>query len=468
MIEAPSEGGTFQFEIEAKNIDWEISCDQDWCTIDPVFGKEDKEINVTVKENNSNANRTSNITIKYLNQIITITLVQSENPNTEGLFILSTLANCVEPEGNQSCYFTISSNSSWTATSDQGWCTLQTTSGFGNKVIYYSVKENNSNECRIATITIQDDNGTKQHLVIQDMKNNPISGFCGVSIGCFQIWRHWIQIKSPDKWTITCNDDWCTIVQGTGNPNEKCQIDMPYNYTTKDKIIKINVYSGQYKSSRLIVQYKYKTSSQEVIPQIEMIKVTGGTFLLNDISSVSISDFSIGKYEVTQKQWFDIMGYNYSEYQGDDLPITNITWIQVSEFIEKLNNLTGKKYRLPTEAEWEYASKGGNKSKGYIYSGSNTFNEVGWRTSPTQTTVFVGMKIPNELGIYDMTGNVGEYCSDWYSELLVISNTNNPQGALTGTEKIVKGWGRSTSIGRSSIPPSALSNTVGFRLVLDK
>ena len=468
-IEATTEGGTYQFEIEAKNVDWEISCDQDWCTIDPMAGSGNAEINVIVKDNNLNQKRTSNISIKYLDQVETIVLTQDANPNTEGLFTLSTLAHSIEPEGNQSCYFTISSNSSWTATSDQDWCTLHTTSGFGNEIIYYSVKENNSKKCRIATITIQDNNGAKQHLVIQDMKNNPISDFCGVSIGSYQVWRHWIQIKSPNKWTISCDDDWCKIVIGSGNSNEECQIDMSYNYTPKDRIAKIDISSGQYSSSRLIVQYKHKTSSQKITPDIEMIKVTGGTFLLNDISSVSISDFYIGKYEITQKQWFDIMGYNYSDYQGDNLPITEIKWSEVSEFIEKLNKLTGEKYRLPTEAEWEYASKGGNKSKGYIYSGSDTFNDVGWRIDQAQTTIFVGMKKPNELGIYDMTGNVGEYCSDWYSDPLVISSTNNPKGPTTGTEKVVKGWGRATSISRSSmLPDGSTSPTVGFRLVLDK
>ena len=469
MIEASAEEGLYQFDIDAVNVDWEIECNQDWLTIEPMQGNSSAKINLSVMKNYLENKRTANIQIHYLNKTETVIVEQAENNDPEALFTLSTLANCVEPIGNQSCYFLITSNSSWSVVSDQDWCTLQTTSGYGNGIIYYSVRGNNSGKCRIATLTVQESTGTKQHFVLQDMKNNPISGFCNVLIGSYQVWRYWwSQIESPNDWTISCDEDWCKIVVGTGHSGEECQIDMTYNYTSKDRVAQVDVFSGQYSSTALIVQYKYNESSQVISPEIEMIPVEGGSFLLNDISSVSVDSYSIGKYEITQKQWFDVMGYNYSDYRGDDLPITNITWAEVWEFIDKLNNLTGKNYRLPTEAEWEYAAKGGNRSKGYIYSGSNVFNDVGWRIwTNTQTTVFVGKKQPNELGIYDMTGNVGEYCSDWYSYPLEITNSYNPQGPLTGTEKVVKGWGSSLSINKSSMPLTSSSNTIGFRLVLD-
>ena len=179
--------------------------------------------------------------------------------------------------------------------------------------------------------------------------------------------------------------------------------------------------------------------------EFEMVWVEGGTFTMgctdgdcqisawgNDVPAhqVTLSSFLIGKYEVTQKQWKDIMGNNPCYYKGDSLPVYHITWDEIQVFIRKLNLLTGRKYRLPTEAEWEYAARGGKQSKGYKYSGSNNLDEVSWyfgnldgRPQP------VGRKKPNELGIYDMSGNVCEYCKDsqrFYTD----KPQTNPEGAL--------------------------------------
>ncbi len=148
----------------------------------------------------------------------------------------------------------------------------------------------------------------------------------------------------------------------------------------------------------------------------KMIFVKGGTFQMGSnngdsdekpIHQVNISDFYIGKYEITQKEWEDVMGFNPSKFKGSNRPVETISWNDVQEFVKKLNIKTGKKYRLPTEAEWEYAARGGNKSKGYKYSGSNTVGHVGWYWDNSgKETHNVGAKKPNELGIYDMSGNV--------------------------------------------------------------
>ena len=132
---------------------------------------------------------------------------------------------------------------------------------------------------------------------------------------------------------------------------------------------------------------------------------------------VVVGDFAIGKYEITQSQWQAVMGGNLSAHMGcSDCPVENVSWDDVQEFLQKLNNGTGKKYRLPTQSEWEYAAKGGSLSHGYKYSGSSDVDSVAWYSSNSNNKTHpVGKKQPNELGIYDMSGNVSEWCSDFFN-----------------------------------------------------
>ncbi len=174
-----------------------------------------------------------------------------------------------------------------------------------------------------------------------------------------------------------------------------------------------------------------------------MVFVEGGTFEMgsNDydnekpVHRVTVSDFYIGKYEVTQKEWQEVMGNNPSRNKGDDLPVENVSWNDIQDYLQRLNAKTGGNYRLPTEAELEYAARGGNKSHGYEYSGSNTLDNVAWYYDNSGSkTHSVGTKQPNELGIYDMSGNVWEWCNDWYGENYYSSSSqNNPQGPSSGS-----------------------------------
>lgn len=185
-----------------------------------------------------------------------------------------------------------------------------------------------------------------------------------------------------------------------------------------------------------------------------MIKVEGGTFMMGatpeqgkDAKSkekpahqVTLSDYYICKFEVTQEEWEAVMGNNPSEFKGSNNPVENVSWNDCQEFIKKLNQLTGLTFSLPTEAEWEYAARGGNKrkGKGYKYSGSNTIDDVAWHFENSNNTYAIALNAPNELGIYDMSGNVREWCGDWYDSYSSFSQTN-PNGPVSGSRRVNRG-----------------------------
>ena len=218
----------------------------------------------------------------------------------------------------------------------------------------------------------------------------------------------------------------------------------------------------------------------------EMVYVEGGTFTMGATSelgsdalyeekpahSVTLDGYYIGKYEVTQKLWKAVMGSNPSDFKGDNLPVENVSWDDVQEFLRKLNAMTGKRYRLPTEAEWEFAARGGNNSRGYKYSGSNSLGSVAWYYDNSgDRTHAVGTKSPNELGIYDMSGNVLEWCQDWYGSYSS-SSQRNPQGPNSGSSRVIRGGSWDDSAGRCRVSyryygtPDDRRDILGFRLAL--
>lgn len=220
-----------------------------------------------------------------------------------------------------------------------------------------------------------------------------------------------------------------------------------------------------------------------------MIAVEGGTFQMGATSeqgsdaysdeepvhSVTLSDYYIGETEVTQELWRAVMGSNPRRFSGyPQRPVEQVSWNGCQKFIKKLNQLTGKNFRLPTEAEWEYAARGGNKSQGYKYSGSNTIDNVAWYYyNSGSKTHDVKTKQANELGIYDMSGNVWEWCQDWYdSSYYSSSPSSNPTGPSSGSSRVYRGgsWyyyaGRCRVSNRDYYYPARRNNDFGFRLVL--
>jgi len=220
---------------------------------------------------------------------------------------------------------------------------------------------------------------------------------------------------------------------------------------------------------------------------MEFVFVKGGCFQMGDtfgdgdsdekpVHEVCVDDFYLGKYEVTQGQWEKVMGNNPSYFKGMNNPVERVSWDDVQQFIDRLNNQSGRKYRLPTEAEWEYAARSGGKRE--EYSGTSQEAELGqyaWYGN-TSITHAVGEKRPNGLGLYDMTGSVWEWCADWYdANYYKNSAKDNPRGPGNGQERVLRGgaWaifasaprsGRAANRDRSG--PAHRTYDCGFRMGL--
>lgn len=226
---------------------------------------------------------------------------------------------------------------------------------------------------------------------------------------------------------------------------------------------------------------------------IRMVLVRGGTFDMGStrnaseqpVHSVTVGSFYMSIYEITQEQWEVVTGYNYSSYRNcRQCAMEGVSWNEVQLFLEELNRRTGKHHRLPTEAEWEYAARGGHYMSNYLYSGSNNILDVASRVSEgmpeaARRTQVVGQHRPNDLGIYDMNGNLQEWCSDWYDEHYYGKReANNPKGPTSGIARVYRGGFYAsypqfmTNTCRRQDPehyavPSSNWPTLGFRIVRD-
>ena len=216
---------------------------------------------------------------------------------------------------------------------------------------------------------------------------------------------------------------------------------------------------------------------------LKLVRVDGGTFQMgsNDVAAndnrrpahnVTLSTYYIGETEVTQALWEAVMGSNPSTYQSANNPVDNVSWDDCQTFITALNERTGLRFRLPTEAEWEFAARGGNKSQGYTYAGSNDISEVSWYVwSDIESSQPVASLKANELGLYDMSGNLVEWVADWMGSY-GSSDVTNPTGPASGTEHVLRGgdWTHASSFHevtfRTSSYPNSRNFIYGFRLCL--
>lgn len=262
-----------------------------------------------------------------------------------------------------------------------------------------------------------------------------------------------------------------------------------FNYFTMKQIIAVlaglllPLSFSIYGQTTMSKSYQYTVNGVS----FSMVEVPEGTYTMGATSEqgcdnlaeakpthrVSLDKYQIGQTEVTQSLWQAVMGSNPSKVKGDRLPVTNISWNDCQSFIVKLNALTGKTFRLPTEAEWEYAARGGQNSRRYTYSGSNNIHAVAWHCTNSENKVWpVASKKANELGIYDLCGNVSEWCDDWFGNY-ESSSQSNPHGVETGEYRVVRGGGYADTPNKCRVSyrqhqPTTFSDAgLGFRLVLE-
>ncbi len=409
---------------------------------------------------------------------------EPEAPNV--VLEISTSELFFEQEGGTQD-FTVTCNGAWKVSSSEEWCKTNYPAGSGNLTVSVTAEVYDVfwGDVREAVVTLQS-GGKKRELKV---KQKPVKAI-HVAQDTIRLsadgGRISVEVQNNydsveyDVVSFPWNQVWISQVQ-----ESKAIISKTYDFMIakngfKERVGYVVFSANSLKDTVYIVQAEGNF-------EMEMVYVKGGTFRMGateeqgedaydyeyPVHSVTLSDYYIGKYEVTQVQWEAVMGSNPSAHKyGDNYPVEQVSWDDVQEFLTKLNQLTGKKYVLPTEAQWEYAARGGVKSEGYKYSGSDWIDGVAWYNDDAKNSTHpVGTKSPNELGIYDMSGNVEEWCSDWYGEYSDVAQTD-PVDPESGSYRVCRGgsWGYNARGCRVSIRdgcfPSGCGGGLGFRVAL--
>ena len=462
-----SPAGSMSFTVTS-NTSWTIKSDHEWCTVSSTSGSNDATITVNVTENTSTSSRSATITISS-NDAGSVKVSITQAAANSDLQLNKNNLSFTATGGSDS--FTITSNVNWTITSDQTWCTVSTSSGSKNGTITVNVSENNSIDSRSASITVKAGDQSQIIAVTQagaspTLQLNKSSMAFESSNG-----ENTFTISSNTSWSITSDKTWCTLSSSSGSNDATVTVYVSENTSTSSRSATITVESATIMRTLAVTQNGATPvtppSSQDRSFTVggvtfKMVAVEGGTFTMGATSeqgsdaydwekpthSVTLSSYSIGETEVTQALWQAVMGqkptsdgsqWSSTYGLGGNYPAYYVSWNDCQDFIRRLNALTGENFRLPTEAEWEYAARGGNKSRGYKYAGSNTIDNVAWYgdNSGSQTHN-VATKSPNELGLYDMSGNVWEWCQDWYGDYSSGSQTN-PTGPSSGSIRVYRG-----------------------------
>lgn len=249
------------------------------------------------------------------------------------------------------------------------------------------------------------------------------------------------------------------------------------------------LWASRGKADQTIEEVQTQKLPQPIMELIhDMVRVEGGTFTMGatpeqgedafedemPAHKVTLSTFSIGRYPITQDQWEAVMGNNPSHFKGEKRPVESVSWFDCQEFAKKLSEMTGRHFRLPTEAEWEYAARGGKKGKRYKFSGGHILEQIGWYNENSGNISHeVGKKSPNELGLYDMSGNIWEWVQDWKGDFTE-GDQVNPTGPETGIERVCRGGGWNREIDRARVSyrgddqPTLRYCSLGLRIVLEE
>lgn len=436
--------------------------------------------------------------------IVAISLVSCSKEGGDGISSGTSSLNFSADGGTQS--ITIIAGSSWSVTDAPSWVTVSPSSGSNGKIqIVVTASRNYETSRRTGTVSLGGADYRMSFSVSQDAAL--VSDEISASVSSMSFTANGesmnMSVTSNFSWSTIDKPSWITISPSSGSSGTtSLTITASKSSSTTSRTGTITF--GKASSATVPISVSQAAASSSdggssgsdktftvtgngKTVTFKMIYVQGGTFTMGATAeqpadansdekpthSVTLSSYSIGETEVTQELWETVMGSNWSYSKGNKHPVNNVSWDECQEFIRKLNSQTGMYFRLPTEAEWEYAARGGKKSKGYIYAGSNTIENVAWYYINSYNIIHdVATKTANELGLYDMSGNVQEWCQDWYGSYSSISQTN-PAGPLTGSNRVYRGgrWYNDACYCRVSyrgndLSPFNSSDFLGLRLAL--
>lgn len=423
----------------------------------------------------------------------TITSFTTKSDTPE--LIVSDVLQFGDKGGEQTIVITASDAWSIKKSSGSSWLTIKPESGkAGTTTVTLSATENTSTDSRTSTLTIQCGGLSKSVKVTQAATGTVISLDTNTLEFTSESGKKTFNISSNSSWTVSSDKTWCSVSPTNGSGKGNVTVTVQVNTSTSARTATISIKSGSTTKTLTVKQNGATNPSSKdrefTIGNVKfkMISVEGGTFTMGGTSEqgsdaddserpthkVTLSSYYIGETEVTQALWQAVMGSNPSSQKGSNRPVEKVSWNDCQEFLKKLNAKTGQNFRLPTEAEWEYAARGGKKSKGYKYSGSNKIDNVAWYNyNSSYRTHDVATKQANELGIYDMSGNVWEWCSDWWLYNSYTSSAQtNPKGPTSGTSRVLRGGHFSheattcRNSARSYNLPTKGNECIGFRIVL--
>ena len=464
------------------NISWSAKTSDSWFSLSKSSGNAgSSKITVTIAKNTTGDTRTGHVEIYNNNQNVSKKVVITQKVASLTIDPKSINVGAEAVTRN----VTVTSDIDWMAKTSANWIILSKNSGYaGTTTLTINIGANTLTSSRSGYVEFYNSEYNVSKKV--DINQIAFSPELSVSPNSFDVGAEattkTVTIESNFSWTAKTSSSWIYVSKLSGSVGTTAlTIEIDANTSTSSRSGYVEFYNTEYKLSKKVYINQYLAEFIETIESLnmKMIFVEGGTFAMgsNDgdddekpVHNVTLDSYYIGETEITQAQWRAIMGYNPSEYTGDYRPVECVSWEGVQKFCKKLSELTGKRYVLPTEAQWEYAARGGNKSKGYKYSGSDNVDDVAVYDTSSHSNV--KSKKPNELGIYDMSGNVWEWCSDWYdSSYYSLSPQANPQGPTSGSARVLRGasWDFNSSYFRVAIRgagnPSGCNCYNGFRVV---